>query len=495
MTSDTLQPGDALSSQSLDMAHINQVEERVSEILESKVARAIDEVGNILLKEFFNDKPECYRARNGKHPSLKELLKRCGSKGIFCKRTFLANALLLAVGRHEVKSAAYHQLSPSHRTEMLRIDTTAGAEQMAEFNALADRAYEEEFTVLAIRQEVKRINHVEPKAKEVTVQTFAAFFAKLHDKKHNPVGFKKGLLEDMSLNDRLDLLHLLSGIEGYVGSLREIVEQTIPSPGDETVEALAKEKASSKPKPSAKPSRHRDGAKATPPAAPLPKEPLPLEPSVAEKPAPVVVPSAAPPVLAAPPVPPEAAQGEARKPYLEDLMAKQAAAGVDQLVILRDGAFGAAPGGPEAISPFAVFVVDLSAGDASWSALANTGFDPKKPALVTAIDLLPYREPSVSVAVYRWVHTLAAGSTLAMTLMLPPTAMPPALQAPCRRLAAEDEAAGRPVRHSMTLEAAFDLAEGLGLHRGEHISSAELAERQGDGTKARLGELILIATA
>ncbi len=496
MKDDVLQPGGALSSQSLDMAHINQVEERVSEILENKVTRAIDEVGDILLKEFFDDKPECYRARDGKHPSLKQLLKRCGSKGIFCKRTFLANALLLAVARHEIKSAAYHQLSPSHRTEMLRLDTSAGSAQMAEFNALADRAYEEDFTVLTIRQEVKRINRVEPRLKEVTVQTLTAFFAKLHDKKHNPVGLKAGLLESMSLNERLDLLSLLGGIEGYIGGLKALVEQTIPSPVDEKEDAAVSQEAGSGPR--ATPSRRRDGGKATPPPAPLPKEPLPVAPPAAEMPAPVVVAStapAAPPVPTAPPVPAEAARGEARTPYFEDLLTKQAAAGVDQLVILREGAVGAAPCGPEASSPFKVFVVDLSAGDASWSALANTGFDPERPALVTAIDLLPYCEPAISVSVCRWVHTLAAGSTLAMTLLLPPHAMPPALQAPCRRLEAEDKAAGRRVRHSMTLETAFDLAEGLGLQRGEHVSSVELAERRGDGTKARMGEIILLATA
>ena len=355
---------------------------------------------------------------------------------------------------------------------------------------------------------MKKLRGIEPGPKEVTVKTLASFFARVHDKKTNKLAIKQETLDKLSFNERLDLLELLSALEGDIVGLKEAVLATIPSPGDPPPkdEKAASEKAASekaKPKRSRSPSRRRD-AGATPPvlttpaaetkapvvvpsaAPPAPTAPAAVMPSAAPAPVPVAVP------VAQPAMPPEETAGEARRPYFEGLMAKQAASGVDQLVILRDGAIGSAPCGPEAAAPFAVFVVDLAAGDAAWSGLAKAGFDAKRPALVTAIDLFPFRAPSLCVPVYRWVRTLAPGSALILTHVLDPVDAAPALRASARRMVAEEAAAGRPFVYYSDPEVAFGIAEGLGLQRGELVSSAELAARAGDGVKARFGEMILV---
>ena len=501
---DVLQPGGALSSQVKDMAHINRVEDRVREVLEGKVARGIDEAGDILLDEFFDGKPAVYRARDGKSPSLKELLKRCGSKGIFCKRTFLSNALRLAVARREIKLAAYHQLSPSHRTEMLRMDTTEGSKEIPKLEALAAIAFEDDYTVLEVRAEVKKIYGIKPAPKEITFKGAKAFFDKVYDKANNRIALNPEHLEGLTPQELEEFLLIARALRGGFTGLVETMEDMLSRPQPPAGEPKEKAGGGTKKK-AAKgrraPSRRRDAREvAAVVVEPSVEKPSVEKPSVeklaTKEPAPTVTaPPPAPPAVVATPVLALATEDQARTGYLEDLMAKQASAGVDQLVILKDGALGAAPCGPEAASPFTVFMVDLAAGDAAWAELAKAGFDAEKPAVVTAIDLLPYRAPGLCVSIYRWVHTLAAGSTLALTQMLAPDEVAPALRAPYRRLLDEQKGAGRPVLHYSDPALALELAEGFGLHAGEHVSSLELAERRGDGGKARLGEIILVSRA
>jgi len=218
----------------------------------------------------------------------------------------------------------------------------------------------------------------------------------------------------------------------------------------------------------------------------------------------------------------------ARARFIEDLVAEHAARGVAQYVILGAGldtfaqrrpelasqllVFEIDQPGPQAwkrgrlvdtglgIPPFLRFVpVDFEAGDAWWERLAASGFDSRRPAVVASTGVSMYLTKDAIATTLRRVATLAPGSTLAMSFMLPIELAEPELRAGIERAAAGARANGTPFLSFFTPTEMLTLARDAGFREVRHVSAALLAQRYFSGRTDGLrppnnAEELLVAT-
>src|SRR5262245_37770433 len=138
----------------------------------------------------------------------------------------------------------------------------------------------------------------------------------------------------------------------------------------------------------------------------------------------------------------------ARGRFVEDLVAERVAAGVSQLVLLGAGLDTFAERRPDLAARLRIFEVDraetqawkrrrlgeigvgvpaslvfvpvdFEAGDDWWQRLRDAGFDPDRPAVVASTGVSMYLSKDTTAATLRQLATLAPGSTVAMTFLLP----------------------------------------------------------------------------
>jgi hypothetical protein len=135
-----------------DPTLVDGVVGQIRGILALTVSRGMDEVGQLLLREFFDNNPTLYSSVSPtKHASLRLLMDRCETMDLPVRRTFLANALQLAVfTRNLPESSVFLQLPPSHRIELLRLRSADRAE------SLAAAAVEKKMTVKRVRDAVRK---------------------------------------------------------------------------------------------------------------------------------------------------------------------------------------------------------------------------------------------------------------------------------------------------------------------------------------------------
>ncbi|MBF6327001.1 class I SAM-dependent methyltransferase [Nocardia transvalensis] len=217
----------------------------------------------------------------------------------------------------------------------------------------------------------------------------------------------------------------------------------------------------------------------------------------------------------------------ARARFVEDLVEERAARGVDQYVILGAGLDTFAQRRPEIASGLGVFEVDqpetqawkrqrltelgypipewlrfvpvdFEAGDSWWDGLVAAGFDIARPALVASTGVSMYLTEDAIAATLRQVATLAAGSTFAMTFMMPLDLTDPS-ERPGRETAERGaRAAGTPFISFFTPERMLELARENGFAAAHHVSAASLADRYlthwPDDLRPSGGEEFLVAT-
>ncbi|WP_407972178.1 class I SAM-dependent methyltransferase [Burkholderia pyrrocinia] len=196
----------------------------------------------------------------------------------------------------------------------------------------------------------------------------------------------------------------------------------------------------------------------------------------------------------------------ARARFIEDLVAEQAALGVSQYVILGAGLDSFVQRRPDMASRVTVFEVDPQAPQAwkrrrlielgfgvpdwlrfvpvdfeakqSWrDALVGAGFDAGKPAVVVSTGVSMYLTREANAAALREVASLAPGSTLAMTFLLPLENADSDVRPGLEMAAKGARASGTPFIsffmpaqiQALALEAGFAIAA--------HVSAAELAHR------------------
>lgn len=196
----------------------------------------------------------------------------------------------------------------------------------------------------------------------------------------------------------------------------------------------------------------------------------------------------------------------ARARFVEDLVAEQAARGVSQYVILGAGLDTFAQRKPELAATINVFEIDqpatqqwkrrrltelgfgvppflhlvpvnFEAGEAWREQLGAAGFDFAKPAVVASTGVSMYLTQEAIMATLRQVATLAPGSTLAMSFMLPIELNDPEIRTSVERAAAGAKASGTPWLSFFPPAEILALAREAGFANVHHISAAALAER------------------
>jgi methyltransferase (TIGR00027 family) len=217
-----------------------------------------------------------------------------------------------------------------------------------------------------------------------------------------------------------------------------------------------------------------------------------------------------------------------RTRFIEDLVAEQAAVGVDQYVILGAGLDTFAQRKPQIASRLTVFEVDppgpqawkrrrlgelgfgvpdqlrlvpvdFEAGDAWWPRLAAAGFDATRPAVVAAAGVSMYLTRDAVTAMLRQVAVLAAGSTLALSFLLPLDLADAAERPGLRQAEQGARSSGTPFISFFTPEEMLALARQAGFAQARHVSAAALAERYFAGRPDGLrppnnAEELLVAT-
>jgi methyltransferase (TIGR00027 family) len=218
----------------------------------------------------------------------------------------------------------------------------------------------------------------------------------------------------------------------------------------------------------------------------------------------------------------------ARARFIEDLVAAEADRGIGQYVILGAGLDTFAQRRPELASRLRVFEidrtgpqawkrhrlgelglaipawlhfvpVDFEAGGSWLEPLAAAGFDSRAPAVIASTGVSMYLSREANAATLREVATLARGSTLAMTFLLPVDLGDPAMRPSVERAREGARASGTPFISFFTPAQMLELAREAGLREARHVSAAMLAERYFAGREDGLcppsgGEEILVAT-
>jgi len=196
----------------------------------------------------------------------------------------------------------------------------------------------------------------------------------------------------------------------------------------------------------------------------------------------------------------------ARARFVEDLVVEQATRGVRQYVILGAGLDTFVQRRPELASRLLVFEIDqpglqewkrqrlidlglgipsflrlvpmnFEVGDAWWERLAASGFDLEGSAVVASTGVSMYLTRDAITATLHKIATLAPGSTLAMSFMLPIELLDPDVRPGVERAAEGARASGTPFISFFTPAEMLALARDAGFKDVQHVSAAMLAQR------------------
>jgi methyltransferase (TIGR00027 family) len=218
----------------------------------------------------------------------------------------------------------------------------------------------------------------------------------------------------------------------------------------------------------------------------------------------------------------------ARARFVEDHVAERVVAGVGQYVILGAGLDTFAQRRPEFAQRLVVFEidqpgpqawkrqrlvelgfgvpthlrlvpVDFEAGDAWWQRLTEAGFDPTRSAIIASAGVSMYLTKDAIAATLRQVASLAPGSTLLMSFMLPIEMVEPSMRAGVERAAEGARANGTPWLSFFTPPEMLALAREAGFAKVVHVSADELNARyfvgRSDGLRLPSNsEELLVAT-
>jgi methyltransferase (TIGR00027 family) len=196
----------------------------------------------------------------------------------------------------------------------------------------------------------------------------------------------------------------------------------------------------------------------------------------------------------------------ARARFIEDLVEEEAVRGVGQYVILGAGldtfvqrraalesrllVFEVDRPGPQAwkrqrlvdlgfgVPPYLRLVpVDFEGGAAWWERLAAAGFDVGRAAVVASTGVSMYLTRDAIAATLRRIASLAPGSTLVLSFLLPIELADEDVRAAVARAAEGARASGTPFISFFTPPEMLALARDAGFRDVQHVSAADLAQR------------------
>jgi methyltransferase (TIGR00027 family) len=142
--------------------------------------------------------------------------------------------------------------------------------------------------------------------------------------------------------------------------------------------------------------------------------------------------------------------------------------------------------------------VDFEAGESWLEKLKTSGFDAGQPAVITSTGVSMYLSLEANKATLREVASLAPGSTLALTFMLPLDLIDAAERPQHEMVYERAKAAGTPFVSFFRPEEMLKLAREAGFRKAEHVSREEIIRRYFAGRADKLqpssGEEYLVAS-
>ncbi len=215
----------------------------------------------------------------------------------------------------------------------------------------------------------------------------------------------------------------------------------------------------------------------------------------------------------------------ARTRFVEDLLAEQAERGVGQYVLLGAGLDTFAERNTKLASRLRVFEIDRPGPQAWkrerlnqlgygvpawlrmvsvdfekmswWDALLKAGFDEKKPAVIASTGVSMYLTDEANRATLRRLATLAPGSTVVVTFMLPIELVDEEDRDMAERAKRGASMSGTPFISFYAPADLVALAKHAGLKNPEHVSAEVTRKRyfanRKDGLLPSNGEEILVA--
>jgi methyltransferase (TIGR00027 family) len=144
--------------------------------------------------------------------------------------------------------------------------------------------------------------------------------------------------------------------------------------------------------------------------------------------------------------------------------------------------------------------VNFEAGLPWFNELVRAGFDASRPALFASTGVSMYLTKDAIAATLRQIATLAPGTTLAMSFLLPFELAPPELRPGLEMAEKGARASGTPFISFFTPAEMLALARECGFKEARHVSADTLAERYFAGRPDGLrppenAEELLVATA
>jgi methyltransferase (TIGR00027 family) len=142
--------------------------------------------------------------------------------------------------------------------------------------------------------------------------------------------------------------------------------------------------------------------------------------------------------------------------------------------------------------------VDFEAGDSWLEKLKANSFDVSKPAVVASTGVAMYLTKETNFTTLQQIATLASGSTLAMTFMLPVAMVDKDEQAQYQMVCERAKASGTPFLSFFEPSEILELAKKAGFKNVQHVSKDDMVRRyfagRSDGLKPSSGEEFLVAT-
>lgn len=142
--------------------------------------------------------------------------------------------------------------------------------------------------------------------------------------------------------------------------------------------------------------------------------------------------------------------------------------------------------------------IDFETGASWWDGLCAAGFEPDRPAVVASTGVSMYLTKDTTAATLRQLATLAPGSTIAMTFLLPAELLDEADRPGLELGTRGARSSGTPFISFYTPDEMLALAHDAGFRDARHLSSRSLADRyfagRADGLRPSTGEDIVLAS-
>jgi hypothetical protein len=215
------------SAHRADRALVDLAVTHIKGVLARTVARGTEEIGRYLLETFYDGDPQKYLSfAPGKHASITMLVARCESLELPVSRTFLGNALrMAAISKGLPKSAAFNQLPPSHRVELLRV------REPEQLKRLAARTVEANLSVeklrALIRKELARADGASPTKKPrgtpQIIRSLELCANALRDEETGRLPFFRSDVEQLSEEQQRRARKALEQLTKRVGDLQRLL--------------------------------------------------------------------------------------------------------------------------------------------------------------------------------------------------------------------------------------------------------------------------------